>query len=170
MDEEAYKKTMAEVDRGVLRGPYIALNEAPFDDAALVPRHVIWQQHGGTEEPSARCIDDILCGGQNDTVGTVSSHRPTDPDGLVAQTRAMQRRYPQEKLERWPCDLEKACKQVPGGPWLIMWAIIIMWSPLHGIPQYSMPLCQLFRGKSPPLNLRVRVRRVALRAPSKPLR
>lgn len=152
LDEKAYSKTMAEAQRGVLRGPYESLMEVPYEKVAVVPRHGIWEQHGGAEEPSVRCIDDMLCGGQNDTVGTVSSHRPTDPDGLVAQTRAVRRRYPNERLEGWPCDLEKAYKQVPGDPAMIMWVIIVIWSIAHGKPQYFVPLCQLFGGKSPPLN------------------
>ena len=83
---------MAEVEKGVLRGPYESFEDIPYDDVALVPRHGIWEQHGGAEGPSVRWTDDMLCGGQNDTVGTMSSHRPTDPDGLVAQTRAVRRR------------------------------------------------------------------------------
>ena len=47
LDEETYKKTMAEVERGVLRGPYNALNEMPFDDVALILRHGIWEHNGG---------------------------------------------------------------------------------------------------------------------------
>ena len=92
LDEEAYTKTIAETECGVLVGPFGSLQEVPFDDVALVPRHGIWEQHGEAIAPSCRCIDDMLQGCQNDTVGTVSSHRPTDPDGLVSQVRAVRRR------------------------------------------------------------------------------
>ena len=88
LDEEAMSKTMAEVDRGVLKGPYRSLQDVPLDDVALVPRHGIWEMHGGTTDRSCRCIDDMLLGEQNGTVGTVSPHRPIDPDGLVAQVCA----------------------------------------------------------------------------------
>lgn len=111
LDNEAYSKTMAEVERGVLKGPFHILEEIPLDDVALVPRHGLWEQHGRATQRSCRCIDDMLAGEQNNTVGTVSSHRPTDPDGLVTQARAVRRRFPALKLLGWPCDLEKAYKQ-----------------------------------------------------------
>ena len=47
LDEEAYKKTLEERDLGVLRGPYSSMEELPLEDIALVPRHGIWEQHGG---------------------------------------------------------------------------------------------------------------------------
>jgi len=152
LDGEAYAKTMAEVERGVLKGPFESLEEILLDDIALVPRHGIWEQHGGATEASCRCIDDMLVGEQNGTVGTVSSHRPTDPDGLVAQVGAVRRRYPKLKLLGWPCDLEKAYKQVPQDPRQIKWTIIVIWSPLAMKPVFLMAPCQLFGGKSPPLN------------------
>ena len=149
LEKESYEETILEVQRRILQGPYDSLDAVPFDNVALVPRHGIWEQHGGAEEPSVRCIDDMLCGGQNDTVGTVSAHQPTDPDGLVAQTRAVPRRYPRESLEGGPCDLEKAYKQVASDPEMIRLVIIILWSVHHGRPHYFGPLCQLFGGKSP---------------------
>ena len=97
---------MAEMQREVLQGPYDSL-----------------------AEPSVRCFDDPLYGGQNDTVGTVSAHRSTDPDGLVAQTRTVRRRYPREQLEGWPCDVGRACKQVAGDSSMIRWVIIILSLP-----------------------------------------
>ena len=51
---------MAEVERGVLQGPYESLEDIPYTGLALVPHHGIWEQHGGAEEPSVRCIDDLL--------------------------------------------------------------------------------------------------------------
>ena len=116
LDEETYAKTMVETERGVLLGPYSSLSEVPLGNVALVPCHGIWERQGGAVEKSCRCIDDLLVGEQNDTVGTVSSHRPTDPDGLVAQVRAVRRRFPRANLRGWPCDLEKAYEQVPGDP------------------------------------------------------
>ena len=41
---------------------------------------------------------------------------------------------------------------MPGDPDMIKWTIIVIWSVLHGCAQYFAPLCQLFGGKSPPLN------------------
>ena len=82
---EAYEKTKAEQEIGVLAGPYLNFEDILFDNVTLVPRHGNWEQHGGATEASVRCIDDMLVGEQNSTVGTVSTHRPTDPDGLVSQ-------------------------------------------------------------------------------------
>ena len=108
--------------------------------------------HGGATEKSCRCIDDMLDGEQNGTVGTVSSHRPTDPDGLVAQVRATRRRFPEWQLSGWPCDLEKAYKQVAASPEQLRLAIIVMWCATMGCSAFFIPLCQLVGGKSPPLN------------------
>ena len=152
LDKAAFTKTMAEVDRGVLEGPFLSMAELPWADVALVPRHGIWEMHGGATESTCRCIDDMLMGEQNSTVGTVSSHRPTDPDGLAAQVRAVRRRFPSNRLQGWPCDLEKAYKQVPAAPHQLKWTVIVMWSTLHGHPVFFCTRCQLFGGKSPPLN------------------
>ena len=152
LDDAAYTKTIVEMEKGVLRGPYFSLSELPWKDVALVPRHGIWEAHGGATERSCRCIDDMLVGEQNGTVGTVSSHRPTDPDGLAAQVRAVRRRFPNCRLRGWPCDLEKAYKQVPAAPHQLQWTIIVMWSTAHCSPAFFEAWCQLFGGKSPPLN------------------
>ena len=71
---------------------------------------------------------------------------------VVAQVRAVRRRYPHLQLLGWPCDLEKAYKQVPGDPRQIKWIVIVVWSPRTLKPEYFVPMCQLFGGKSPPLN------------------
>ena len=88
----------------------------------------------------------MLVGEQNGTVGTVSSHRPTDPDALVAQVRAIRRRHPQASLRGWPCDLEKAYKQVPALPEILTLTTIVTWSPENNRVEYFKPLCQLFGG------------------------
>ena len=162
LDAETFKKTLAEVDRGVIKGPFKSLDEVPYSHVALLPRHGIWEQHGGATERSCRCIDDMLKDEQNKTVGAVSAHRPTDPDGLVSQVRALRRRYPSSRLSGWPCDLEKAYKQVPGDALLIMWSIIVVWNPSAQAANFFVALCQLFGGKSPPLGFR-KVRGMALR-------
>ena len=104
----------------------------------------------------------MLKGCQNETVGMVSSHRTTDPDGLVSQARAVRRRYPKARLCGWPCDLEKAYKQVPGDPILLWLTIIVMWAPALQRPEFFVPLCQLFGG-NPPAKL-CKIRRLAMRS------
>jgi hypothetical protein len=63
LDKRAYKKSVDENTRGVLGGPFRSLDELPFDNPCLVPRHGIWEQHGGAEESTVRVIDDLLLGG-----------------------------------------------------------------------------------------------------------
>jgi hypothetical protein len=48
--------------------------------------------------------------------------------------------------------LEKAYKQVPGDVTTMQWMTIAVWDPSSLQPAYFTPLCQLFGGKSPPLN------------------
>ena len=143
---------MAEVERGVLVGPFAHVDDIPYDDIAVVPRHGILEQHGQAVEPTCRDIDDMLVGEQNATVGTTSSHRPTDPDSLVAQVKAVRRRYSQQELNGWPCDLKSAYKQVPNDPQLIRLSTIVQWSPESKAAVFFLAFCQLFGGKSPPLN------------------
>ena len=47
LDAEAYAKTIAETERGVLLGPFGSIEEVPFDDMALVPRHGISSPRAG---------------------------------------------------------------------------------------------------------------------------
>ena len=149
LQAEAFRKTTDEVERGVLVGPYMAVEDIPLPDVALVPRHGIWEQHGEAVSPTVRCIDDMLVGEQNETVGTISSHRPTDPDALVAQVRAVRERYHALPLSGWPCDLKSAYKQVPNDPAKLKWCVIVIWSPKHGRAVFYVAMCQLFGGKSP---------------------
>ena len=48
--------------------------------------------------------------------------------------------------------MEKAYKQVPGCSYQLRLAVIVMWSVTMACPVFFVPLCQLFGGKSPPLN------------------
>ena len=153
LDEAAYSKTLEETEKGVLPGPFFSRSELPWQDVALVPRHGIWEMHGGATERKCRNIDDMLMGEQNTTVGTVSSHRPTDPDGLVAQARAVRRRFPQCRLRGWPCDLEKAY-QVPASPYQLMLTIIVIWSTVNRRPAFFVPLVPAVRWKVPAAEFR----------------
>jgi len=64
----------------------------------------------------------------------------------------VRRRYSQHKLHGWPCDLKSAYKQVPNDPWLIRQSTIVQWSPVEKQAVFFLAYCQLFGGKSPPLN------------------
>ena len=117
-----------------------------MDDVALVPRHGIWAMHGDATDRSCRCIDDMLIGEQNGTVGTVSSHRPTDPDGLVAQVRATRRRFPKWQLSG-ALRFGKAYKQVPGCSYQLRLAIIVMWSVTMACPVFFRATVSALRRK-----------------------
>ena len=152
LDTIAFNKSIEEASRGCLDGPFLNLHDVPVVDPCLIPRHGIWEMHGTASEPTVRCIDDMLAGGQNSTAGTSSSHRPTDPDGLLAQVRAVRQHYPEHQLAGWPSDFAKAYKQVPVTPPQRRMCVIAQWSPTHEQVVYWLPSCQLFGGKSPPLN------------------
>jgi hypothetical protein len=62
LDLETLEKTLAEVEKGVLKGPFESMQQLPFTEMALVPRHGIWEQHGEAVEQSCRCIDNMLKG------------------------------------------------------------------------------------------------------------
>ena len=89
LDRAAFDKTLAVAAAGTMLGPYTSLSHVPVDDPAVAVRKGIWEQHGDAEEASCRNIDDLLHGEQNGTAGTTTSHRPTDADSLIAQTRAV---------------------------------------------------------------------------------
>lgn len=151
LDTVAYEKSMEEVTAGVLDGPYDDLDDVPLELPCLVPRHGIWEQHGDAEEPSVRIIDDLLMGEQNTTTGTLSSHRPTDVDGLVAQARVVATAF-RTKLNVWKSDFSKAFKQIPGDPSQRGRIVIGQWSPCRGRTVFFVASSQLFGSKGAPLN------------------
>ena len=90
-------------------------------------------------------------GEQNATVGTATTHRPTDMDGLAAQTRAAQERFPGEPLSGFTSDFAKACKQVPADPAYIDDYIIAQYDPDAPGVIFWRALTLLFGGKCTPL-------------------
>ena len=152
LDKKTYEISCEERALGVMEGPFQSLADLPFSEVGIVPRKGIWEMHGDAMTAKARGIDNMLMGEQNATVGTLSAHRPTDPDGLVAQCRAVESRYPNHTLSGWPSDFKKAYKQIPAFPPLVSRSIIGQWSPKHRAVVFWITWCQLFGGKSPPLN------------------
>ena len=152
LDAAAFQKSLDEKARGVLRGPFEVNADLGIGDISLVPRRGIWELHGGAEEASCRVIDDLLFGEQNSTVETFSAHRPTDVDGLAAQTRAVAHRFPRSRLKGWPSDYAKAYKQVPTSPNQLRYVVVVQWDPTKGRPVLWVALSQLFGGSSSPLN------------------
>ena len=152
LDRAAFQKTMDEVEAGVCIGPFASLGEMLVELPCLAPRVGIWECHGQAEAPTVRNIDNLLMGGQNATAGTVHSHRPTDVDGLTAQTRAVAVKFPCSKLLGWTADFGKAYKQVPGRPGQIQFVVIAQFSPREGRVVFFLALSQVFGSKSAPLN------------------
>ena len=153
LDLAAFEKSEAEASRGVLLGPWDNLNDVPVDGPqCLVPRHGVWEQHGGAELPTVRVIDDLLVGGQNGTVSYETSHRPADGDALCAQQRATQEQFPASPTAGWTSDFAKAFKQVPHLPFFACLVIVALWNPKLLKKQFWIPCSQLFGGRSSPQN------------------
>ena len=153
LDNKAYAKTLQEVNDGVMKGPYMSIESLPLrSPCCTVPRHGLWEMHGDSTEPTVRNIDDLLAGCQNGTAGTTSAHRPTDVDALVAQARAVAAAYPLCEIWGWKSDYSKAFKQVPACPSQIELVVIVQWSPSAKRPVFFIVYCQVFGGKTAPLN------------------
>ena len=95
-----------------------------------------------------RNIDDLLLGEHNSTAGTVSSHRPTDVDGLVGQLRAVTLAKLLRKLRWWKSDFSKAYKQVPAPPNQMQWVVIVQWDPTTGDAAFFLTLSQVFGSRT----------------------
>lgn len=152
LDTGAFRKTMDEVYAGVLKGPFYKFEDVPFRSISLAPRSGIWECHGDAVDPTIRNIDDFLFGEQNMTAGSTHSHRPTDVDSLVAQTRAVARALPNSRLSGWLSDFAKAYKQVPGDPTQLPDVVLAQFDPVLGCVAFFVPLCLVFGSKTAPLN------------------
>ena len=53
LDREAWRKSLEEVDLGLLSGPVYSLHELEMKHPCLVRRHGLWEQHGNGKTPSA---------------------------------------------------------------------------------------------------------------------
>ena len=97
LDVESMNKSIVDHGRGVLLGPFHHLDEVGVVEPCIAPRRGIWEVHGAVVYASVRNIDYMLVGEQNLTSGSVSSHRPTDVDGIASQTRAVASAYPYDR-------------------------------------------------------------------------
>ena len=152
LDRAAWAKSLKELELKVIQGPYENFDDLPVQEPSLAPRQGIWEAHGAAVERSVRVIDNLLLGEQNETTGSTHSHRPTDVDALMAQTRVVAEASPSDELSGWPSDYEKAYKQVPAKPAQKRHVVLAQWNPLSNKICFWLVLSQVFGGRTPPIN------------------
>ena len=152
LDALSMKKSLEEVDRGVLLGPWPVSSPLP-GNLAIARRAGIWEQHGGSLEPSVRVIDDLLLGEQNSTVASSTTHKPADTDAIASQARKVQEcRTSGGRTGGYTSDFAKAFKQIPGHPSERHMMHLVQWDPITNGAVMFVTLCQLFGGRAGPQN------------------
>ena len=151
LDREAWRKTMEEMEMGLMSPPVFSLADLGLSQCCLVRRHGLWEQHGAAVAPTVRVLDDFLEGGQNGTVGYQYTHRPANLDTVTATLRTVGERY-LEPLEMFTSDFAKAFKQVPGVEAMLHLSVVVQWDPTSRRPAFLIPYTQVFGGRSTPLN------------------
>ena len=73
-DAAVWTKTEQEFELDMLMGPWYSIEEIPFPVYRLARRFGTWEQHGEATEPSARPIDDLKEGRQNEAAGLQYTH------------------------------------------------------------------------------------------------
>ena len=111
LDARAWDKTKEEIQLGLVSSPCYSFSDLPWPSFALVRRRGIWEQRACADEPSVRVLDDLLEGGQNDTVGYQYTHRPADIDAFSACARVAGEAFAVE-LSMFTSDFAKALRQV----------------------------------------------------------
>ena len=147
------EKVAEEVEIDALQGPYFSLEEVPGDEEPMVvPRHGIWEMHGGQEQETCRLIDDMLISKHNATAGSEYTHVPADVDKVVGLSRAAQEAFPEEGLSCFASDFRKAYKQDSLSPRQMRQAIIAVWSAAMAATVFYVPRTQLFGSRVSPVN------------------
>ena len=143
---------MDEVNAGVLHGPFYDEESLPCQDPSFTLRSGIWECHGESAKPGDRNIDNMLSNGLNTTAGCTHSHRPTDVDAIVCQTRPVAERSPSSKLSGFTSDFAKAYKQVPGDPTQTDDMVIAQYDPITDMVAFFVAYSLLFGSKTVPVN------------------
>ena len=149
-DELAWSKCEVEFASGGLLGPWYSLSEIPWADFRLLQRFVIPEQHGG-QEPTVRCIDNALLGGQNAFTATTACHRPCDLDTWAAFLRVVASKCMVE-ISAITSDFKSAYRQVTSDPLQANLFVIAMWCYLTSSVVFGAAVSQLFGSGSAPLN------------------
>ena len=152
LDAESWAKTCQEFQTGALLGPWYDLNDIPLSNIRLVPRHPLWEAHGGNKDKTCRNIDDMLRGGQNATTGTQHTHVPAYLDMLAQQVRTSTHRWPDTRLAGFPSDFAKAFRQQTAAPETAHLHCVVTWDADRKCQVYGVAVAQLFGGKAAPIN------------------
>ena len=83
----------------------------------------------------------------------LSSHRPIDVNGLVAQVRAVAAAFPHRASAGWPSYCAKAYIKESGDPDQLRFVVVAQWCPYRCRPVLWVARSRVFGGSSSPLNL-----------------
>ena len=102
LDAALDEKVNEEVKINALRGPYFDFDQLlqehseTMEYVFVVPRHGIWEQHGGQQEPTCRLTDNMLVSGHNSCAGT--EHTNVSPIVILWWLKLVSSRKPFQKL------------------------------------------------------------------------
>ena len=152
LDEATWAKTQQELDLDMLMGSWYDMKEIPFSEYRLARRFGTWEQHGDADEATARPLDDLKEGEQNDATGMLYVHRPADLDAIGCLTRMANEAFPECALHGFASDFAKAFKQCTNAPEQIAMCILCQWDPHSQRVAFLGARTQLFGGRAAPTN------------------
>ena len=154
LDAASWEKSSAEFEDGALRGPYFSLEEVQtkYGRVRLLPRFGIWEQHGGSEEPTVRNIDNGLVGEQNNFCGNLYTNRPADLDLYIGLMRHVLELAPDQALMGFTSDFKSAYRQCTANPDHALGWVLVIWSHEHQCQVFGVAGAQLFGCALAPTN------------------
>ena len=152
LDNLAWEKTQAEVDRGIVYkvNSLRELVDIFSEDVVIAMRRSIWERHGNASEWSVRVINDFLAGMQNHASSYCSVHRPATHDDVVAQVIAAREMVPAAMVLSWTSDFDKAYRQVAQLQQQLPLTIVVQFCPAKDYLVFIVSYVQLFGGRTPP--------------------
>ena len=118
----------------------------------MLPRFPIWEQHGGSEDPTCRNIDNGLSGEQNNFCGSLYTNRPADLDLFIGLLRQALTLFPKAHLLGFASDFKSAYRQCTARPAHAAGWILVIWSPEHKQQVFAGAGAQLFGCALAPTN------------------
>ena len=104
---------------GSLVGPYWSMDDVKAvwgEYVRLLPRFPIWEQRGGSLDPSCRNIDNGPQGGENALAATRFTNRPADLDQFVGMIRHFMELFAGLTLLGFTSDFKSAYRQCTACP------------------------------------------------------